>query len=116
METYTKSELLYDYSWSVYADNDPRISGKPDSTPFDRREGEEVLYLIHCLSDHLAYGVECFGERIETLIHDHLPGEITTQAEALHWIKTHWRTTTPKGEGRSHPRGESRRARVCAFA
>jgi hypothetical protein len=26
------------------------------------------------------------------MIHNHLPGEITTQAELRHWIKVHWRT------------------------
>lgn len=100
METYLKSALLYDYHWSVYADNDPRISGTPDATPFNRGEGEEVLYLIHCLSDHLAYGVESFGEKIETMLHDHLPGEIATQAEAIQWIKAHWRTPVPKRQRR----------------
>lgn len=116
METYEKSALRYSYSWSVYADDDPRISGPADATPFNRHEGEEVLYLIHCLSSHLAYGVESFGEKIERMIHQDLPEGITTQAEAMHWIKAHWRNTTLKKTGRPMARGDGGRRQSGALA
>ncbi len=106
METYLKSALHYSYNWSVYADDDPRISGLPDDTPFNRQEGEEVLYLIHLLSDHLAYSVESFGERMERMIRQDLPETITTQAEALHWIKAHWRSAARKKAARSIRKGD----------
>lgn len=109
METYLKSALRYSYTWSAYADDDPRISGSPDATPFNRHEGEEVLYLIHCLSDHLAYGVENFGDKIERMIHQHLPETITTQAEAMRWIKAHWRSAALKKTGRPVARGDGGR-------
>lgn len=108
METYLRSALRYPYGWSVYADNDPRISGPPDFTPFNRQEGEEVLYLIHCLSDHLAYGVESFGEKIERMIHQDLPETITSQAEAIAWIKAHWRSAALKKSARPTGRDGSR--------
>lgn len=116
METYEKSALRYSYDWSVYADNDPRISGHPDATPFNRKEGEEVLYLIHRLSDHLAYGVESFGEKIERMIHQDLPETITTQAEAIGWIKANWRGAAVKSEGRPLSRGNGRHRQPRAAA
>lgn len=105
METYLKSALRYSYNWSGYEENDPRISGLPDATPFNRHEGEEVLYLIHCLTNHLAYGVENFGDKIERMIHQDLPETITSQAEAIHWIKANWRRVTFKKAGRPMARG-----------
>ncbi len=109
METYLKSALHYSYNWSAYADDDPRISGLPDATPFNRHEGEEVLYLIHLLSDHLAYSVESFGDRMERMIRQDLPETITTQAEALHWIKTHWHSAARTKAARVLSRGDGGR-------
>ena len=44
-----KSELQYKYSWTAYGDDDPEVTGTPDSTMFSRREGYEVIYLINKL-------------------------------------------------------------------
>ena len=43
-----KSDLLFknEYSWNALIGDDPRITGEPDSTLFNRNEGYEVLYLI----------------------------------------------------------------------
>lgn len=92
MDTFRKADLVYKYRWSHYAKNDPRISGLPDHTNFNRQEGEEVLYLISTLTDHVAWGVEGFGGKVEKLIHDHLPEDITSQREVMRWIKEHWKS------------------------
>lgn len=98
MESFTKSDLLYEYEWSEYDKEDPRVSGLPDDTAFNRKEGWETLYIINYLTDHLAYGVDSFGTRIEKMIHDRLPEEITTQRDAIQWIKDNWK----------HPVGEKK--------
>ena len=90
METFKKSDLVYTYNWTPYDSDDPRISGTPDTTLFNRKEGLEALYMINYLTDHLAYGVDSFGHRIEKLLHDHLPEEINTQEEPIAWIKNNW--------------------------
>tara|TARA_B100000700_G_scaffold317273_1_gene408372 strand:+ start:288 stop:476 length:189 start_codon:yes stop_codon:yes gene_type:complete len=47
MAKFKNSDLKYgDYSWTVYGDDDPKITGKPDSTLFSRKEGYEVIYII----------------------------------------------------------------------
>ena len=94
METFEKSDLVYEYNWSSYEKNDARISGIPDSTEFNRKEGWEVLYIINFLTDHLAYEVRGFGNKIEKLVHDRLPLEIKNQKDAITWIKENWRNFT----------------------
>jgi hypothetical protein len=91
METFQQSDLVYEYAWSTYAKDDPRISGPPDGTAFNRKEGWEVLYIVNYLTDHLAWGVDSFGHRMERFVHDLLPEDITTQREAIQWIKDHWK-------------------------
>ncbi|WP_028317849.1 hypothetical protein [Desulfobulbus elongatus] len=90
MESFNKSNLVYTYNWALYEKDDPRISGIPDATAFNRKEGQEVLYIINCLTDHLAYGVDSFGNKIEKLLHDRLPEEIDTQGDTIAWIKKNW--------------------------
>jgi hypothetical protein len=45
METYKKNDLVYEYKWSHYEKDDPRISVMPDATEFNRKEGWESLYI-----------------------------------------------------------------------
>ena len=90
MDTFTRNDLMYEYKWSQYEKNDPRISGVPDSTGFNKKEGEEVFYIINHLTDHVAWDVGNFAYKIERLIHDRLPGEITDQKDTVAWIRKNW--------------------------
>jgi hypothetical protein len=94
MDTFEKSGLVYEYNWSRYQKDDPRVSGIPDATEFNRKEGPEVLYIIRQLSDHLAYGVDSFGNKVEKFIHDRLPEEIKNQLDTIKWIKDNWKNFT----------------------
>lgn len=91
MDTFEESALVYEYKWSHYEKDDPKISGMPSGTEFNRKEGREVLYIIKYLTDHLAYGVESFGNKMEKFIHDRLPVEIRTQKDTIKWIKDNWK-------------------------
>ncbi|WP_028581196.1 hypothetical protein [Desulfogranum japonicum] len=91
METFTQSDLVYHYQWSEYQPDDPRVSGEPDSTVFNRKEGWEVLFIINWLAAHLAWDVRSFGKKIELLIHDHLPEDLVRQDQAIQWIKENWK-------------------------
>ena len=94
MDSFEKSGLVYEYNWSQYQKDDPRVSGIPDTTEFNRKEGLEVLYIIRQLSDHLAYGVDSFGHKVEKFIHDRLPVEIKNQIDTIKWIKDNWKNFT----------------------
>ncbi len=91
METFKKSDLIYEYNWSLYEKDDPRSSGMLDTTEFDRREGLQVLFIINYLTDHLAWSVESFGNKLEKLIHDRLPEGVNNQKDTIQWIKDNWK-------------------------
>jgi len=91
MDTFEKSDLVYEYNWSPYNKDDPRISGIPDTTEFNRKEGWEVLYIIKYLTDHVGWGVESFGYKMEKLIHEKLPLEIKNQEDTIKWIEDNWK-------------------------
>ncbi|MCF8120404.1 MAG: hypothetical protein K9L83_09375 [Deltaproteobacteria bacterium] len=43
MDLMDKSDLIYDdYSWTAYGDDNPKVSGEPDSTLLNRKEGYDL--------------------------------------------------------------------------
>jgi hypothetical protein len=88
MTLFSKRNLHYaDYAWSAYPHNDPHINGKPDDTPFNRTEGNEVVYLVNRLMIQWDYRFANTGNKIEKLIHDKLPADILQQEEVQDWVK-----------------------------
>ncbi|MDD2466425.1 MAG: hypothetical protein PHI97_20690 [Desulfobulbus sp.] len=96
MDAFCKEDLVYEYSWSKYDPKDPKVSGVPDTTEFNKNEGEQVAYLINYLTEHLAWSVEEFGAKVEKLIHERLPEKKISQTETIHWIKENWKTLALK--------------------
>jgi len=85
MILFSRRNLHYsDYKWSVYPHNDPHV----DATPFDKEEGNEMVYLINKLMILWDYRFANTGNKIEKLIHDKLPPEINIQEEVQKWVKT----------------------------
>jgi hypothetical protein len=88
MILFSRRNLHYsDYKWSSYPVNDPHVNGKPDETPFNKEEGNEVIYLINKLMILWDYRFSNTGNKMEKLIHDKLPTNISSQNEVLLWIK-----------------------------
>ncbi|WP_183567935.1 hypothetical protein [Mucilaginibacter sp. SP1R1] len=88
MILFSRRNLLYtDYKWSAYNQNDPRVNGKPDATPFTKDEGNEVVYLINKLMILWDYRFANTGNKMEKLIHDKLPSEIIVQQDVQDWLK-----------------------------
>jgi hypothetical protein len=92
MILFAKSNLYYkDYEWTLYAKNDPKVNGKPDNTIFSRNEGNEVIYLINKLMVIWSYRFVNTGNKIEKLIHDKMPSELTNQEEVQNWVEQNLR-------------------------
>ncbi len=88
MILFSRRNLHYsDYKWSSYPTNDPHVTGKLDETPFNKEEGNEVIYLINKLMILWDYRFSNTGNKMEKLIHDKLPADISSQNEVLLWIK-----------------------------
>lgn len=82
---YQKSDMVYkDYKETAYAGADnPKVTGVPDSTLFNRHELYEVLYLIN----HFGVSNKAEGQKLEKLIREKLPSSTRSQAEVHKWLK-----------------------------
>lgn len=86
-----KSDLEYDdYSWTTYGDDDPEITGSPDSTLLNRKEGYEVLYLVNKFSEKHNFKNKASALKAEMMIHEYLPGEIRAQTKVMKWLQDNW--------------------------
>ncbi|MGL1956601.1 MAG: hypothetical protein OCD00_04725 [Colwellia sp.] len=91
MTKFKKSDMQYDhYDWRVTAGDDPKITGKPDSTMFSRKEGYEVLYMINKVLNHRDLSSVTSGRKAESLIKSDLPGTIRSQINVFDWINDNW--------------------------
>ena len=83
----TKKDLQYEYSWSVYKDDDPKVSGKPDNTLLNREEGYEMLYFINkFMQIHNLTSIET-ANKIEVMIKEFLPSDIRSQENIKVWLE-----------------------------
>lgn len=91
MRFYEKKDLIYEYSWTVAEDDDPKITGKPDSTLLNRSEGYEVLYFINAFAEIHDFINKKTGKKIETMLQEHVPGNIRSQENIKNWITINWK-------------------------
>lgn len=82
-----RSDLQFNYTWTALEPDDPRISGQPDSTLFNRNEGYEVLYLINKIGEQNYITDKLTGLKIESLIKTQLPSHIRIQNNVAEWVK-----------------------------
>jgi hypothetical protein len=91
MARLTKDDLCEEYTWGEIHPEDPKVSGEPDTTPFDAMAGYEVLYLINAMMRDWDLLSKKSGHKMERMLKD-LPGEIDSQEEVKAWVKDKWRT------------------------
>lgn len=92
-DLFKKSDMVYqDYQWTTIKPDDPRISGKPDSTELNRREGYEVLYFVNKLAEEWGFKQLESCKKIEFLIRNKVPREIHSQEKIKNWISLNWKT------------------------
>lgn len=86
-----KSDLKHTYSWTAISPDDPKITGKPDSTLLNRNEGYEVLAFINSFAAANNFRQKETGLKIETLIKKHLPGDTRSHANVRKWLVDNWK-------------------------
>jgi len=87
----TKTDLYYtDYFWTVMSGDNPRITGEPDSTLLNRKEGYEVLYFINKFSEIHGLKLKASATKIERMIREKVPGDIRSQKNIKEWIEKNW--------------------------
>ena len=88
MVLFSRRNLFYtDYKWTSYIQNDPRVNGRPDETLFNKEEDNEIVYLINKLMALWDYRFTNTGNKMEKLIHDKMPVDITSQEDVQQWLK-----------------------------
>lgn len=86
-----KGDLHYDdYSWTAIEGDDPKVTGKPDSTFLNRNEGYEVLYFINKFMEHYDLKNKSTATKIEKMIKNDLPGDVRSQENVKKWIAVNW--------------------------
>ncbi len=92
MAFYKRSDMIYEgYSWKAYGNDDPKVTGDPDSTLFSRKEGYEVLYFINKLAEKHKLKLKKSGEKIEKMINEYLPSNVRSQSNVEEWIVKNWK-------------------------
>ncbi len=86
-----KADLIYtDYSWTVLNSDNPKITGKPDSTLLNRKEGYEILYFINKFAEIHELKTKESAEKIEKKIRHEVPTAIHSQEKIETWIINNW--------------------------
>jgi hypothetical protein len=78
------------YRWTELKDDDPKITGEPDSTLFNRKEGFEVLALVNRFLDKYKFKQKASGLKVERLIKEHLPIALKSQKHVKDWLVANW--------------------------
>ena len=79
-KVFNKGDLLYtDYKWTAYPDDDPKVTGKPDSTLLNRGEGYEMVYFIDRYMHSKGWSFTSTGQKIEKYLKESKSG---TQSHA----------------------------------
>lgn len=90
MALLNRSDLKLQYSWSAVAPDDPRITGKPDSTLLNRQEGYEVLNFINSFAAEHGFKNKETGWKVERMLQKH-PGAIRSHKNVKAWLVENWK-------------------------
>lgn len=83
-QVFSKGDLFYeDYKWTAYPSDDPKVTGKPDSTYLNRGEGYEMVYFIDRYMKSKDWKHKDIGQSIEKFLRKSKSG---SQSHA-DWIK-----------------------------
>jgi hypothetical protein len=90
MDVISKSDLQYIYSWHAYGDDDPEVTGKPDSTELNREEGYEVLPFINEFCKRHECKELFYALKVEKMIKEDVPSDIRSRKKIDEWIIENW--------------------------
>ena len=91
MKLLHKSDLKFDYVWIEIEPDNPRVTGIPNTTLLNRRDGNEVLAFINNFSTFNDWKKKEFALKAERLIHKYLPEHIRSHVEVHKWLVDNWR-------------------------
>lgn len=84
------NDLQFNYSWTVIASDDARVTGVPDSVLLNRSEGYEVLYFLNRLAQASKWTEKEPALKAERMINNHLPGNVRSHSNVWQWLVNNW--------------------------
>ena len=91
MALISKSDLYYkDYKWTAYPYDNPKVTGKPDSTLLNKHEGYEILYFINAFAEKHDFKKIGSATKTEKMIRNELPSTIRSQEKIVLWLEDNW--------------------------
>ena len=87
MNQINRDNLKYSYNWRPIPEDDPRISGEPDSTLFNRHEGLEILFIINKYKEKYGLGDLSQCESLERIIKEVVPRNNRSQIHVFEWLE-----------------------------
>lgn len=85
MAKFEIKNMSYIYRWTTYNNDDPKVTGKPDSTLLNRNEGYEILSFINNYADRNNLSTSDCKE-IEELIKTKVPKDIHSREKISNWL------------------------------
>ena len=73
------------HAWNAIPPDDPKVTGRPDSTLLNRHEGYEVLAFLNRNCADLPAALKA-----ERLIRQVLPATVRSHVNVFNWLKTNW--------------------------
>ncbi len=90
----SKTDLYYsDYSWTVINGDNPKVTGEPDSTLLNRKEGYEILYFINKFCEMHDLKQKASATKVEKMIRNEVPSDIRSQKNIGDWLVKNWKTS-----------------------
>ncbi len=87
----SRKDLKFEYSWTHTSEDDPQITGKPDSSELNRHEGYEVLYFINSFAKKHSLKEKNSGLKAEKMIREDLPGSTRSRSNVTKWLEDNWK-------------------------
>jgi hypothetical protein len=94
MRLISNTDLYYsDYSWTVINGDNPKVTGEPDNTLLNRKEGYEILYFINKFCEMYGLKQKQSARKVERMIREEVPSDIRSQNTIKDWLVNNWKTT-----------------------
>lgn len=94
MALISATQLYYkDYSWTAIHGDNPKVSGVPDNTLLNRREGYEILYFVNKFAEIHGFKNKESAIKTERMIREEVPHNIHSQRNIKEWIDTNWKAS-----------------------
>ena len=91
MAFFYKNDLNFsDYKWNALPSDDPFINAPPETARFDRKNGNDVLYMINKYCElYKEKTIDC-GHELENMIRNTVPTKMRNHKEVRLWIYENW--------------------------